>query len=61
MTSEEARLEGEGDLSLESWKEVHEGFFRLEYAEKGMDFSKQIPVIFERFAMIYNKNMKISF
>jgi aminoglycoside 6'-N-acetyltransferase I len=61
ITSEEASLEGEGDLSLEYWKEVHEAFFRLEYAEKGMDFSEQIPVIFERFAMIYDENMKIPF
>ena len=34
----DARLEGEGDLSMEYWQEVHRYFFRQEYKEKGKIF-----------------------
>ena len=59
ISKEEARLEGEGDLSLEYWRKVHEDFFRYEYKEKGKEFSENIPVIFERFEVIYDKEKKI--
>lgn len=55
ITEEEARLEGEGDLSLEYWRNVHEHFFRNEYEEKGKEFSEEIPVIFEIFEVIYDE------
>lgn len=59
IKEEEARLEGEGDLSLEYWRNVHEHFFRAEYEEKGKEFSEEIPVIFERFKVIYDEEKKI--
>lgn len=59
ITEEEARLEGEGDLSLEYWRNAHEHFFRLEYEEQGKKFSEEIPVIFERFKVIYDEDRKI--
>ncbi|WP_020614746.1 GNAT family N-acetyltransferase [Sediminispirochaeta bajacaliforniensis] len=55
ITEEEARLEGEGDLSLEYWRNVHEHFFRNEYEKKRKKFSEDIPVIFERFEVIYDE------
>jgi uncharacterized protein YhfF/ribosomal protein S18 acetylase RimI-like enzyme len=59
IKEEEARLEGEGDLSLEYWRNVHEHFFRSEYEEKGKKFLNEIPVIFERFEVIYDEERKI--
>ena len=56
ITEEEARLEGEGDLSLKYWRESHEWFFGLEYKEAGKEFSYNIPVIFERFEVIHDED-----
>lgn len=58
ISEEEARLEGEGDLSLSYWREVHEKFFQMEYEEEGKVFSEDIPVLFERFAVIYDEDRK---
>lgn len=58
ITEEEARLEGEGDLSLDYWRKVHEQFFRTEYEEKEKKFSEEIPVIFERFEVIYDEEKR---
>ena len=53
VTEEEAKLEGEGDLSLEYWRKEHERFFKREFLEIGKVFSENIPVVFERFQVIY--------
>ncbi|MDC7235338.1 MAG: GNAT family N-acetyltransferase [Spirochaetales bacterium] len=58
ISNEEARLEGEGDLSLEYWRKAHEWFFKLEYGNEGKEFSEDIPVIFERFELIYDEDYK---
>jgi len=50
----DARLEGEGDLSLKHWQEVHRYFFSQEYLEKGKTFHEQIPVVFEEFRLLYD-------
>jgi uncharacterized protein YhfF/ribosomal protein S18 acetylase RimI-like enzyme len=50
----DARLEGEGDLSLKHWQEVHRYFFTKEYREKGKTFHEQIPVVFEEFRLLYD-------
>jgi uncharacterized protein YhfF len=52
VDAEHARLEGEGDLSLEHWREVHERFF-TEHAEHDRGFSPDMPVVLERFEVIY--------
>jgi uncharacterized protein YhfF len=59
INEEEARLEGEGNLSLEYWRDVHEHFFQAEYEEKGKEFSEEIPVIFEKFKVIYDEEKTI--
>jgi hypothetical protein len=59
IAEEEARLEGEGDLSLEYWRNAHEHFFRLEYEEKGRTFTDKIPVIFEKFEVVYDEERRI--
>lgn len=52
VDAEHARLEGEGDLSLRQWREVHERFF-TEHAEHDRGFSPDLPVVLERFEVIY--------
>ncbi len=52
VDAEHARLEGEGDLSLASWRAVHERFF-TEHAEHEKGFVPDMPVVLERFAVLY--------
>ncbi|BAC12744.1 hypothetical conserved protein [Oceanobacillus iheyensis HTE831] len=53
VTEEHAYLEGEGDLSLHYWQEVHEAFFSRELKRIGEEFSGEIPVVCERFELVY--------
>jgi len=48
-----ARAEGEDDLSLESWREGHKRFFTRTLAEIGREFSEEMPLVCERFRVIY--------
>lgn len=48
-----AFLEGEGDRSLPYWRKVHERFFRVELAEAGLVFTKDIAVVCEEFEVVY--------
>ncbi|KRE42265.1 ASCH domain-containing protein [Knoellia sp. Soil729] len=54
VTEEHARLEGEGDLSLDYWREVHEKFFR-EVATHAHGFVADMPVVCERFRVLYSE------
>ena len=47
---EHARLEGEGDRSLDHWRAAHERFFA---ATSDRGFEPDMPVVLERFAVIY--------
>lgn len=48
-----ARAEGEDDLTLASWREGHRRFFTRTLATIGRDFSEDMPLICERFRVIY--------
>lgn len=48
-----ARAEGEGDLSLEYWRKAHKQFFTRTLAKIGKKFSVEMPLVCERFQMIY--------
>ena len=50
VDADHARDEGEGDGSLEYWREAHERFF-TESAVGG--FQKDMPVVLERFRVLY--------
>lgn len=58
INAEEARWEGEGDLSLQFWREVHRDSFSMEYKEMGKEFYEEIPVLFERFEVLYDEDRK---
>ena len=52
VSAEHAHLEGEGDLSLEFWREAHERFF-TEHAQHDRGFTQTMPVVLERFRLLY--------
>lgn len=51
---EHAYLEGEGDRSLRHWRDVHQWFF-TEYTAHGRDFAYDMPVVLERFKVLYQR------
>ncbi|QKY68675.1 ASCH domain-containing protein [Lentibacillus sp. CBA3610] len=55
VTEEHAYLEGEGDRTLRYWREAHEDFFKKESKEVNQEFHNKIPVVCERFKVIYKK------
>ena len=48
-----AREEGEGDLSLQYWRELHKSFFSRILPKIGKEFSEDMPLVCERFEVIY--------
>ncbi|MFJ5965905.1 ASCH domain-containing protein [Bacillus sp. NPDC093026] len=55
VTAEHAYLEGEGDRTLMYWREVHEDFFKKEFEGTNQEFHNKIPVVCERFLILYKK------
>ena len=53
VSAEFAAAEGEGDRSLEYWREGHWHYFALELAEFGREPSVDMPVVCERFEVVY--------
>jgi len=47
--------EGEGDRSLEYWRQVHWRFFERTCAEVGNQLSEEMPVVCERFKVLYKR------
>jgi uncharacterized protein YhfF len=45
--------EGEGDRSLEHWREAHQRFFERACHRIGRRFAKDIPLVCERFKVVY--------
>ena len=53
VDAEQAYLEGEGDRSLAFWREVHWDFFGRECTEIGREPTEDMPVLCERFRLVY--------
>ncbi|WP_422486474.1 ASCH domain-containing protein [Gudongella sp. DL1XJH-153] len=53
ITEEHARIEGEGDKSLEYWRRAHIAFFGRDTDSLGVDFSEDLLVVFEEFEVVY--------
>ena len=53
VTAEFAATEGEGDGSLEYWRRVHWDFFGRECGRLGRERSAAMPVLCERFRVVY--------
>jgi len=48
-----ARDEGEGDLSLNYWREAHRNYFSRVLKKIDKEFSEEMPLVCERFRVIY--------
>ena len=53
VSASHAWKEGEGDRSLEYWRQVHERFFREELAETDTSFHEEMDVVCEEFIRVY--------
>ncbi len=53
VTAEHAYKEGEGNRSLDYWREVHEKFFTECLDEAGLKFTPDMKVVCEEFEVIY--------
>ncbi len=51
--AEFARTEGEGDGSLDYWRQVHTEYFAAECARLGREFTPKMPVVCEEFTVVY--------
>lgn len=52
VSPEQARLEGEDDLSLDAWRKGHWKWFSRECKEIGKDPDESMPVVFEEFELL---------
>jgi len=48
-----AHDEGEGDRSLAYWREAHRRFFTRALAKIGREFSEEMPLVCERFRVVF--------
>lgn len=53
VDEQHARLEGEGDLSLAYWREVHKRIFTKWMKEAGMAFKDSTKIVLEKFEVVY--------
>jgi uncharacterized protein YhfF len=53
VTAEFAATEGEGDGSLAFWQRAHRDYFTRECARLGRTFSADMPVVCERFEVVF--------
>lgn len=53
VSPEFAAAEGEGDGSLAFWREGHTQYFNRECARLGTTFTESMPVVCERFRVLY--------
>lgn len=56
VSAEHAFKEGEGDKSLDYWRQVHRDFFIGEMADYGLTFDESMPVVCEEFVCLYPNN-----
>lgn len=53
VDSDFAQAEGEGDFSLDYWREAHKNYFSRALPKIGKEFSEDMPLVCERFKVIY--------
>ena len=53
VTAEHAYKEGEGDKSLDFWRDVHEKFFSRHLAKAGLKFTTDMKVVCEEFTVVH--------
>jgi len=55
VTSEFARIEGEGDKSLDYWKKVHKDYYTREMKPYGEQFDENMIIVCEQFKLIFTQ------
>ena len=53
VSERHAWLEGEGDRSLASWREVHHRFFKMDYDAAGLPYDENGLCVLEEFEIVY--------
>lgn len=53
VSESHAYKEGEGDRSLDYWREVHEKFLKNEIQEYKLSFNDETPIVCEEFKVVY--------
>lgn len=53
VDADHARLEGEGDLSLSYWRDVHKRCFTDWMNEAGMPFDENTKIVLEKFEVVF--------
>ena len=53
VSERHAYMEGEGDRTLDAWRQVHRAFFSREMESYGLEFSEDMMVLCEEFEVIY--------
>ena len=53
ITAEHAAAEGEGDGSLESWRETHWPYYHRELTGTAFAPTEQMPIVCEEFVVVY--------
>ncbi|OAB47893.1 ASCH domain-containing protein [Paenibacillus antarcticus] len=56
VSAEHAFLEGEGDRSLEYWREVHEAFFTEGLQQMNLIFNSKMLVVCQRFQLVHRSD-----
>jgi uncharacterized protein YhfF len=56
VSADHAAAEGEGDLSLDYWRQVHWEFFGRECKRIGRKPDEKMPVVCERFQVIFRRS-----
>lgn len=55
VTSEFAKIEGEGDQSLEYWKKAHKDYYTREMKPFNDQFSEKMIIVCEQFKAVYTR------
>lgn len=58
VPAEHAYKEGEGDKSLEEWRQLHDAFFRPYFEEADIPFTEDSLIVLEEFQRVYPETAK---
>jgi len=58
LTKAFARAKGEGDQSLEGWRNAHWNFFSRECLKVGIEPSEEMMLVLERFKVVYQQEFE---
>lgn len=57
VTALHAYKEGEGDMSLSYWKEIHRNYFTKVLKEFKLEFNDTMKIVFEEFEVVYKPKL----